>query len=97
MFALEFTPEAIEDLAALRKYDQRQLLETIEKQLPHQPEQETRNRKRLRPNKLAQWELRIDTFRIFYDVAGEESVVKIVAVGHKQWNTLYIHGEEYEL
>jgi mRNA-degrading endonuclease RelE of RelBE toxin-antitoxin system len=97
MFTLEFTPEAVEDLRELRKYDQQQLVTAVETQLLHQPNQETRNRKRLRPNKLAEWELRVDPFRIFYDVAEEPAVVKIVAIGRKEGNTLLIHGEEYTL
>src|SRR5262245_15811471 len=97
MFEVEFTPEALDDLRGFRKYDQQQILDAIEAQLLHQPGQETRNRKRLRPNELAEWELRVDAFRVFYDVDEEKAVVKIEAVGHKRGNTLYIHGEEYEL
>jgi hypothetical protein len=51
----------------------------------------------LRPNKLAEWELRVDPFRIYYDVAEEPAAFKIVVIGRKDGNTLYIHGEEYTL
>jgi hypothetical protein len=37
MFTLEFTPEAVDDLRELRKYDQQQLVSAIEAQLLHQP------------------------------------------------------------
>ncbi len=97
MFQIEFTPEALEDLRLLRAYDQRRIIEAFEAQLRHQPAQETRNRKRLRPNELAEWEVRISAFRVFYDVDEENELVKIAAVGYKQGNTLFIHGEEYEL
>ena len=97
MFRLEFTPEALEDLRFLRPYDQRRILDSVQEQLRHQPEQETRNRKRLRPNESAEWELRIGTFRVFYDVDKETDLVKVEAVGYKQENTLFVHGEEYEL
>jgi mRNA-degrading endonuclease RelE of RelBE toxin-antitoxin system len=97
MFRMRFTAEAEEDLRRLRKYDQQKIIGAIETQLQDQPAQETRNQKRLRPNALAEWELRIDTFRVFYDLDGENLVVKIVAVGQKQGNTLFIHGEEYTL
>lgn len=97
MFGIEFTPEALEDLRVLRAYDQRRVIESVEEQLQHQPVQETRNRKRLRPNELAEWELRVRTFRVFYDVDEENALVKIEAVGYKQGNILFIHGEEYEL
>ena len=67
----------------------------MESQLIHEPTRETRNRKQLRPNELAEWELRVDEFRVFYDVTDE--AVNIVAIGLKQGNELFIHGERYEL
>jgi mRNA-degrading endonuclease RelE of RelBE toxin-antitoxin system len=70
---------------------------TIQEQLTHQPLEITRNRKKLRPNELAEWELRVIPFRVFYDIDRDRSIVKIIAVGYKQGNTLFIHGEEYEL
>ncbi len=94
---IEFTLEAIEDLRLLRKYDQQQIVEGIESQLLHQANQQSRNRKRLRTNQLAEWELRISDFRVFYDVAVENAVVKIEAIGYKESNRLFIRGEEYEL
>lgn len=97
MYEIEFTTEAVEDLALLRKYDQQQVVATIEEQLPHQATQETRNRKRLRPNQLAEWELRMGDNRVFYDVDEQNVVVRVVAIGYKEGNKLFIHGEEYEL
>jgi mRNA-degrading endonuclease RelE of RelBE toxin-antitoxin system len=97
MFQIDFTPEALADLLFFRAYEQRQIIQAIETQLPYQPTQPTRNRKQLRPNALAEWELRIDNFRVFYDVDSELSLVKIEAIGYKEGNTLFIHGEEYEL
>jgi len=97
MFEIQFTLEAVEDLRSLRKNDQQQILDTIAGQLAHQATQQTRNRKRLRPNQLAEWELRVGDFRVFYDVDAEKAVVKIEAVGYKQGSKLFVHGEEYEL
>ena len=74
MFTFEFTPEAMADLLAIRKYDQSLIVAAIESQLAHQPTEPTRNRKRLRPNRLAEWELRIGDYLVFYLVI-EESVV----------------------
>ena len=42
------------------------------------------------------WELRIDDYRIFYDIE-ENEVVKVVAVGHKSHNDLLIRGAKVEL
>jgi mRNA-degrading endonuclease RelE of RelBE toxin-antitoxin system len=97
MFRIAFTPEARDDLQRLRKRDQQQILAAIEAQLSQQPGEETRNRKRLRPNQLAEWELRSGRFRVFYDVDEGTALVKIEAVGYKQGNILFVHGEEYEL
>ena len=57
MLQIEFTPEAIEDLQLLRTFDPRQIVTAIETQLPHQAPQASRNRKRLRPSQLAEWDL----------------------------------------
>ena len=97
MFRIEFTPEALEDIRHFRKRDQKRIIEWIENQLIHQPTQETRNRKKLRPNRVAEWELRVDKFRIFYDLNEASGVVKIEAVGYKKGSRLFIHGKEYSL
>ena len=97
MFQIVFTPEAVEDLRSLRKQDQQRVLDAVGGQLSHQPADTIRNRKRLRPNRLAEWELRAGDFRVFYDLKEEESLVRIVAVGHKRGSRLFVHGEEYEL
>jgi mRNA-degrading endonuclease RelE of RelBE toxin-antitoxin system len=97
MYEIRFTPEALEDLELYSKFKQKQIIEGIKSQLRDQPTTETRNRKRLRPNELAEWEQRIDTFRVFYDADEKERIVKVVAIGHKEHNKLFIHGEEYEL
>ena len=60
-------------------------------------EEETRNRKLLRDNPVADWELRVGEFRVFYEVDVDEHRVRIVAVGHKEHNRLFIGGEEIEL
>jgi len=98
MYRIEFTPEAVDDLRSFRKQDQQQIIAAIETQLPHQATEESRNRKRLRPNQLAEWELRVDEFRVFYDLDAETAAVKkMEAVGHKRGSKLFVHGEEYEL
>lgn len=97
MFRIEFTPEAVTDLQSLRKYDQERIVGGIEGKLPHLATAPSRNCKRLRPNQLAEWELRIGEFRVFYDVDLNESLVKIEAIGYKDGSTLFVHGEEYEL
>lgn len=97
MFKIELTQEAIDDLRSWHVHDRQQIVDSIERQLGHQPTQITRNRKRLRPNQLAEWELRIGSFRVFYDVDVAGNRVKIEAVGRKEGNRLFVHGQEYRL
>ena len=58
---------------------------------------ETRNRKRLRPNETAEWELRIGRFRVFYDVDEVVLVVAIEAIAEKRGDLLFFQGEEQDL
>jgi mRNA-degrading endonuclease RelE of RelBE toxin-antitoxin system len=97
MYDIELTPEAIEDLELLRKFQQQRVVNEIEVQLSYEPAVETRNRKRLRPNEVAEWALRVGGFRVFYDVDVEVRRVKVEAVGRKKGNKLFLHGKEYEL
>jgi mRNA-degrading endonuclease RelE of RelBE toxin-antitoxin system len=97
MFKIEFTSEALDDMRQFKKYEKRKIIKEIEMQLFHQPMDITRNRKRLRPNDTAEWELRIGKYRVFYDVFEEHRVVKIEAVGFKKGNKLFIQGKEYQL
>lgn len=63
----------------------------------HQPNAETRNRKILRPNQVAEWELRIGKYRVFYDVDTAMNTVEVKMVGYKEGNKLFVQGKEYEL
>jgi len=98
-FAIHFTKTAAGHIRAYRKFEQRIILDGIEAQLEHEPTTETRNKKRLGDNELSDWELRIQDFRVFYDVIAEEDccAVKVKAVGHKEHNKLCIAGKEVQL
>ena len=73
---------------------QKRLFDAVDAQLTHEPSVETKQRKRMRPNRLATWELRIGELRAYYDVLpGSPPVVLIVAVGIKERNIVWIGGE----
>ena len=57
---------------------------------------ELNSRKRLRPNPVAPWELRIGRFRIFYTLTMEDTVM-VVSVGHKVHSKLFIGDREVDL
>ncbi len=89
MFTVEYSEGVLEDLADLRAFDRKAILDQIEVQLTHQPTQETRNKKRLvgliPPWEHVEpvWELRIGEFRVFYDVNEDGSRVVVRAVRRK--------------
>jgi len=97
MFRIEFTKTAYQHLQQLKQFDRNRILDSIKSQLPYQPQQETRHRKMLRPNQLADWELRVDDYRVFYDINEAQNIVRIIAVGLKQHNQLIIDGKEITL
>ena len=70
-------------------------MDAVRKQLLHEPVRETRNRKPLRPNPLAPWELRAGALRLFYEIDAEDGgVVNILAIGIEKGNRLFMAGEE---
>jgi mRNA-degrading endonuclease RelE of RelBE toxin-antitoxin system len=98
VYSIEFAQSVREQLRAFTALQRTTVLEAIEEQLSHQPLVETKQRKPLRPNPLAPWELRIGNFRVFYEVAADEpDTVRILSVGQKRGNKLYIGGQEIEL
>ena len=95
---IEFAKSVKAYLQVLTTRQRSSIFEAIEHQLTNEPLAETRNRKPLRPNPIAPWELRVGTLRVFYDVSeGPPAVVRILAVGVKERNVLRIGGEEIQL
>lgn len=97
MFRFAFTPSALDDIAWFRVPQRKAILQGIEEQLAHEPGVETRNRKRLRPNSVAEWELRVGEFRVFYDVDTGQNTVEIKTAGIKEGNVLRVRGKEFRL
>jgi mRNA-degrading endonuclease RelE of RelBE toxin-antitoxin system len=97
MYEIEYTPEAFNDLNSFRKFEQKHILDEVDAQLQYEPNVEIRNRKQLRPNEMAEWELRIGRFRVFYDVHKATQVVQVEAIGYKRGSRLFIRGQEYDL
>ncbi len=97
-FRIEYSPATAEHLAALTARQRASVFDSVEQQLAHEPGVETRNRKPMRPNSLAPWELRIGELRVYFEFKQEpESVVTILAVGVKDRNRVLIGGKEIEL
>ena len=97
-YQFEFAEAVKTHLAALTARQRTTVLDAIERQLVGEPLKESRNRKPLRPNPIAPWELRVGDLRIFYEVAASPaSVVHILAVGIKDRNIVRIGGQEFQL
>jgi len=59
---------------------------------------ETRNRFRMRPNDVAEWELRIGRYRVLYNVEEDDvRIVSIEAIGLKVGNLLFVRGKRRDL
>ncbi len=87
-FTLEFAPETVEQLHSIDRKHHHLVEETIDVQLSHSREEESRNRKPLeRPTSIgATWELRFgrnNRFRVFYEVDLVVQKVRILAIGVK--------------
>ena len=59
LFEVVFSFSALHDLRALRKYEQQIVMDGIYSQLLNEPARETSNRKRMRSNGVANWEMRV--------------------------------------
>jgi len=83
-FEIELVREAKEDLKRLRKTAQVKLLDRIEKHLSHEPTRQSRSRiKRLGGAVFPPFRLRVDEFRVYYDVDEAEQKVVIYGVIRK--------------
>jgi mRNA-degrading endonuclease RelE of RelBE toxin-antitoxin system len=96
-YRILYSPAAETHLRALAARDRVIVLDSVDEQLGQQPTVATRNRKPMRPNLLAPWELRIGDLRVYYDVEESGRTVTVLAVGIKDRNRILIGGEEIEL
>lgn len=89
MFEIRASTDVERDLRAIKAHDRMRILDTLVEQLSHEPNVETKNRKilvYLTPPFDAVppiWELRIDDYRVFYDVDEEQEIVYVRAVRRK--------------
>jgi mRNA-degrading endonuclease RelE of RelBE toxin-antitoxin system len=96
-FLIEYSPDAEDHLRALTARQRAIVLDTVDEQLLHEPDIETGNRKPMRPNPVAPWELRIGNLRIYYDIMRDPDTVLVRAIGIKIRNTVSIGKEVIEL
>ena len=101
-YTLAFASAVSEHLRAIEAKYHKLIREKIGEQLRFEPGAETTNRKPLRqPAPFAvTWEIRFgpdNRFRVLYDIDEEARVGRIMAIGEKQRERLFIGGEEVQL
>jgi len=97
-YRIQFTESAEQHFADLSARQQAIVLNAVKTQLRYEPLRETRNRKQLRPNPFAPWELRVGFLRLFYEVdALELDLVNVLAIGIKKGNRLIVAGKEIHI
>jgi mRNA-degrading endonuclease RelE of RelBE toxin-antitoxin system len=90
-FEVEFTPEAETDLDGIRPFYRIQILNAIEAHLQYAPTQVSRSRiKRLREIVSPAFRLRVEDFRVFYDVNEQQRSVTVLRVLDKEQSLQYL-------
>src|SRR5919201_5340834 len=95
-FRVILTPSAVVDLDYFTRFEQRLIIDAFKRYLSNDADVESKRRKKLRPNPLAPWELRFGKYRVFYELV-DVATVKIVAIGYKEHNDLFMRGQRVEL
>ena len=101
-YTLAFAAAVTKHVRALDAKFHALIREKIGEQLRFEPGAETTNRKPLRQQAPfgATWEVRFgpaNRFRVLYDIDKEARVVRIMAIGEKQRERLFIGGKEVQL
>ena len=95
-WTVEVKEAAVEHLQWFGKKTGRKLLKTSLEFLEQDPLAETKNLKTLRPNPVAQRELRLfGKHRILFSVDEQAQLATIILVGEKRGNRLLVLGEEF--
>jgi len=95
-FEVSLVTSAEGDLDVYTTREQRIILDAISRYLELDADVQTRRRKQLRSNPMAPWELRIGDYRVFYEVSGQ-TAARVLAIGHKEHNQLFIRGRRVDL
>src|SRR5437667_11824189 len=81
---IEYTQQATEDLDALRHFDQKKIIDGIDRHLQYDPTKTSRSRIKLMNQPFwSQYRLRVDDYRVYYDVDEPNQLVTILRVVEK--------------
>ncbi len=86
-YRVELERAAEDALHRLAAGPRRRLLRAIDEQPTYEPTKETINRKPLREGDATAWELRVQPYRVYYDVDEAEQTVWVVKIARKERET----------
>ena len=90
-YAIDFEAEALRELKTLRKADQVKILAAIQLRLTHEPTRQSKSGiKHMRVGTQPAYRLRVDQFRIYYDVLVEPMLVVIYGVADKEHSPAWL-------
>ena len=94
MYTIELTSEAEDDLKSFDRRERNNIVDGITTNLRYEPTVMTMNRKPCRDDgtKIADWELRIGVYRVYYNVEEQVRVVAIERISEKSNNTVFFRG-----
>jgi mRNA-degrading endonuclease RelE of RelBE toxin-antitoxin system len=97
MYTIEFSAEVEADLKWFSRREQNIILDGIKTNLRYEPTRVTTNRKpcQREPDQVADWELRIGVYRVYYDVDEAVQVVGIERIGEKPNNIVFFRGKRW--
>lgn len=102
-FDLIYDPDIRQHLSVIERKHRSLIRQTIEEQLSFEPNVETPNRKPLSRSAAFgenTWEIRFgprNQFRVFYRTDLSQREIRILAIGIKRRNQLWIGGERFDL
>jgi mRNA-degrading endonuclease RelE of RelBE toxin-antitoxin system len=94
-YRISITEVAALQLRAVAARDRRIVESAISARLTEQPATPTRSIRRLRSNPFAEFELRVQHFRVLYNVESETEDVVVLLIGVKTGNRLIVGGKEF--
>ncbi len=84
MYDIEYAERAIVDLESLRAFDRRRIVEAVQLHLAHEPKRESKSRiKEMTQPFWSHYRLRVNEFRVYYDVVEDSRMVNILRVLEK--------------
>jgi mRNA-degrading endonuclease RelE of RelBE toxin-antitoxin system len=93
-YGIILSPEAVQDLKLLDAHQRAKIKDLIELHLRHEPFKISRSRiKKLRGLRHPQYRLRIDDFRVFYDIEGNRVEILSIILKSKAAEWLKRAGE----